>query len=145
MDRPDDTDSQPVWAGRPAWSHFVFLWIFVAIMAVRGVVAFRTGYLGAALFHLIAILLLSALAVFLRQTAHYSVTRKAIYRSKGFTGKRYQSFAITSVASVDEHRGPIDRLLGTGDLVLSLSDGTRERLAGIKYPDRVARKIRALL
>jgi membrane protein YdbS with pleckstrin-like domain len=138
-------DSPVLWAGRPAWSHFIFLWIFVAIMAIRGMVAFRTGFLSTGLFHVLAILVLSGIAVFLRQTARYAVTRKAVYRSKGFLGEQFQSFPVPSLASVEEHRGPLDRLLGTGDLVLSFSDGTRERLTGIKHPDLVARKIRALL
>jgi membrane protein YdbS with pleckstrin-like domain len=134
-----------VWVGKPAWSAYVFLWFFAAIIAIRGIISFRLGYWDSMLFHFALVGMLSALACFLRQTTHYKVTRRAVHRSKGFLGKEERSFPLETIASVEELQGPLDRLLGSGDVVLHLKEGTRQRLAGVKDPDVVCRKIRALL
>jgi membrane protein YdbS with pleckstrin-like domain len=140
-----DRNSSVVWIGKPAWSAYVFLWFFAAIMAIRGIISFRLGYWDSMLFHLAVVGMLSALAFFLRRSTHYKVTRKAVHRSKGFLGKEEQTFPLTAIVSVDEQQGPLDRLFGSGDVVLHLKEGTRQRLAGVKDPDVVCRKIRALL
>lgn len=145
MDTPAADKDPVLWSARPDWAHFVFLWIFVFIMAVRGIIILRMGYLTAAAFHLAALVLLSGIAVFLRQTSQYTLTRSAVHRSEGLLGKGRRTFPLKQIESVDEQRGPLDRLLGTGDLVLELQGGTRQRLSGIKHPEVIARKIRALL
>ena len=145
MDPRETDDSPALWSGRPAWSHFAFLFIFVAILGVRGAVAFRMGSWQAGLFHLVAVLLLTGLGVFLRQTAHYRLTRMAVYRSKGLLGKGEKKIPISTIASVDEQQGPLDRLLGSGEILLHLKDGRSERLSGVKDPEVVSRKIRAIL
>jgi len=138
-------DEHSVWAGRPAWSHYFFLWFFVAILAVRGVISLWMGYPASVAFHLSGGVLLAALATYLRRTTHYRVTRLAVFRSEGFLGNDERSFPISALASVREQQGPLERWLGCGDVLLHLKDGTQERLAGIKDPEVVSRKITALL
>jgi membrane protein YdbS with pleckstrin-like domain len=135
----------PVWEGRPALGYYFFLWFFVAILGVRGWISLRMGYLESMVIHLAGIAMLVALALFLRRTTRYRVTRGAVSRSEGFLGEGERSFPISTIASVRELQGPLDRLLGCGDVLLYFKDGTHERLAGVKDPDVVCRKIAALL
>jgi membrane protein YdbS with pleckstrin-like domain len=135
----------PVWEGRPALGYYFFVWFFIAILGVRGIIALWMGYGGAATVHLAGIAMLAALAFFLRRTTRYRVTRQAVFRSEGFFGESERSFPLSAIASVREQQGPLDRLMGCGEVTLQLKDGTRERLAGVKAPDVVRRKIAALL
>jgi membrane protein YdbS with pleckstrin-like domain len=134
-----------VWAGRPAWGHYFFLWFFVAILGVRGVVSLWMGYHASVAFHLAGIAVLAALAVFLRRTTRYRLTRQSVFRSDGILGENERSFPLSAIASVREQQGPLERWLGCGDVMLYLKDGTRERLTGVKDPEVVSRKIAALL
>ena len=97
------------------------------------------------LLHAVLMGMLVALAIFLRQTSRYRVTRRAVHRAKGILGKAEQAFQLEDIASVDQQQGPLDRLFCSGNVVLYLKKGTREQLAGVKDPDLVCRKIRALL
>jgi uncharacterized membrane protein YdbT with pleckstrin-like domain len=144
MDAPGRSEP-PVWSGPPAWGHYFFLWFFVAILAVRGVISLWMGYRSSVAYHWVGSAILVALAHFLRRTTRYRLTRQAIFRSEGILGKDERSFQLSAIASVHEQQGPLDRLLGSGDVMLHLKDGTHERLSGVKDPDVVARKIAALL
>ena len=135
----------PVWEGRPAAGYYFFLWFFVAVLGGRGLIALWMGELSSAAIYLAGMALLAALGLFFRRTTRYRVTRLAVSRSDGLFGNAEQAFPLSSIASVREHRGPFDRLLGCGDVMLHLKDGTQERLAGVNEPDVVCRKITALL
>jgi len=135
----------PVWEGRPAWSHYFFLWFIVAVLAIRGIFSLRMEDWGSAAVDLAGMALLAALGVFLRRTTRYRVTRLAVSRSDGLFGHTERQFALSSIASVREQRGPLDRWLGCGEVLLQLKDGTQERLTGVEDPEVVCRKIDALL
>ena len=134
-----------VWEGRPAWGHYFFLWFFVAILGVRGMISLWMGFRESAAFNLAGIGMLVPLAFFLRRTTRYRVTRQAVFRSRGIFGKTERSFPISTIASVIERQSRFDRFLGCGDVMLHLKDGTYERLAGVKDPEIVCRKIAAML
>jgi len=144
MDAPDRNE-RPVWEGRPALGYYFFLWFFVAILGIRGIVSLWMEYTGSATIHLAGMAMLVLLGLFLRRTTRYRITRRAVSRSEGFFGGAERSFPISAIGSVRERQGPLDRLLGCGEVTLYLKDGTRERLAGVKDPDIVSRKIAALL
>jgi membrane protein YdbS with pleckstrin-like domain len=135
----------PVWEGRPAWGYYFFLWFFVAILGGRGSFSLWMGDRMSAALYLAGMGLLAALGLFLRRTTRYRVTRRAVSRSEGLFRETERVFPLSSIASVREQRGPFDRLLGCGDVMLHLKDGTQERLAGVNEPDVVCRKIEALL
>ena len=138
--------SEPsVWEGRPALGYYFFLWFFVAILGVRGMVSLWMGYPRSVMIHLAGIAMLVVLALFLRRTTRYRVTRRAVSRSEGIFGKAERSFPISAIDLVREQQSPLDRFLKCGDVILQLKDGTHERLAGVKDPDIVCRKITALL
>jgi membrane protein YdbS with pleckstrin-like domain len=144
MDTPGN-DGSDLWYGRPAWSGYSLLWLFVAILAIRGILFTRIVPWPTALLHAVPIILLTAIAVGLRQTSHFRLTRTAVYRSKGILGKQEQAFPLPLIQTADERQGPLDRLFGTGDVILHFKDGTHERLAGVKDPEIISRKIRALI
>ncbi len=135
----------PVWEGRPALGYYFFLWFFVVVLGGRGLFALWVGDRGSAAIYLAGMALLAALGLFLRRTTRYRVTRQAVSRSDGLFGTAEQLFPLSSIASVREQWGPFDRLLGCGEVMLHLKDGTQERLAGVKDPGVVCRKITALL
>lgn len=144
MDTPGHSEPS-VWAGRPAWGHYFFLWFFVALLGMRGVVSLWMGYPSSVAYHLAGSAILAALAVFLRRTTRYRLTRQSVFRSEGFLGENERSFPLSAIASVREQQGPLERWLGCGDVMLHLKNGTRERLSGVKDPEVVSRKIAALL
>ena len=135
----------PVWEGRPALGYYFFLWFFVAILIGRGMLSLWMGDRGGAVLYLAGMGLLAALGLFLRRTTRYRVTRQAVSRSDGLFGRTEQSFSLSSIASVRAQRGFFDGLLGCGEVLLHLKDGTQERLVGVKEPEVVCRKITALL
>jgi len=135
----------PVWEGRPALGHYFFLWFFVAVIAIRGLFSLWMDDRVSAAVLLAGMALLVVLGLFLRRTTRYRVTRRAVVRSDRLFGKTERSFPLSSIRSVSEQRGPLDRFLGCGDVMLHLNDGTQERLAGVDEPDVVCRKIEALL
>jgi len=135
----------PVWEGRPALGHYFFLWFFVAVVAIRGLFSLWMGDRVSAAILLVGMALMVALGLYLRRTTCYRVTRRAVVRSDSLFGSAERSYPLSSIRSVSEHRGPLDRLLGCGDVMLQLNDGTQERLAGVGEPDVVCRKIEALL
>jgi membrane protein YdbS with pleckstrin-like domain len=134
-----------IWSGRPAWSEYVFLWAFVAILATRGLLMLRIEQWQSALNHLAGIALLAGLAVFLRQTTHYWLTREAVHRTKGLLGKGEEIFSLKEIASISVQQGPLDRLFGIGALMFHFKDGRLERFAGVRDPDPISRRITALL
>ena len=109
-----------IWQGKPTWSSYIYIWIFSAIIGIRGIVSLWLGFWESALFQGIVIFLVSALAFFFHKTTHFKMTRYAIYRSKGFSGKNYQSFPISTISSVSKQQGPLERLFGCGNIVLHM-------------------------
>lgn len=139
---------EPVlWAGQPAWSEHLFLWFFAFMALTRAALVFWAGdWVGGGIYAAGAGGL-AALAVFLRQISGYALTRQAVYRTQGLLGREIKAIPIKSIASVSIQQGPLDRILGIGAVVLYMKEGESryERLAGIKDPGVVCRKIAAML
>ncbi len=141
-----ENHSAPViWEGQPSWSHYILLWIFSAIFGARALISLWMGYGWSALFHFGVIGFLAGIISFLRKTTRYQVTRQSVNRTKGISGKAMQSFPLSAIRSVSIQRGPLERMLGCGNVLLHLKSGITERLPGIKDPVVVSNKIRALL
>ena len=134
-----------IWEGKPTWSSYIYIWMFSSIIGIRGIISLWLGHWESALFQGILIILVSTVAFFFHQTTHFKMTRYAVYRSKGFSGKSYQSFPISAISSVSKQQGPLERLFGIGNIVLHLKDGQKERISGIYDPDILGRKIRAMI
>ena len=134
-----------VWKGKPAWSSYIYIWMFATIIGIRGLVSLWLGYWQSALFQGLVVVCMIALAVFFHKTTNFRITRQAIFRTHGFLGKQEQSFPLSSISSITKQQGPLERLFNSGNVVLKLKDGRKERLSGIKDPDVIGRKIKALI
>lgn len=138
------TDEKVIWTGRPAWSQYIFLWFFTVVFAGRMALSFRMGQWSSAVIFGAGAVLFIALALFQRQTTRYRITREAVYRSKGMMGKDEYRFPLIEIGSAEVQGNVLDRLFGTGTLVLNLKGERIERLDGIKDPEVVSLKLEAL-
>jgi membrane protein YdbS with pleckstrin-like domain len=133
------------WTGHPAWSEYVFLWFVTVVFGVRTGLSIWFGQWGTAMILATGLVMSGALAVFFRHTTRYTVTADAVYKTTGLFGESESSIPIAGIESVSVRQSPLDRFFGIGTIVLHLSEGKLERLAGLKDPDVVRRKIEALL
>jgi membrane protein YdbS with pleckstrin-like domain len=133
------------WSGHPAWSEYVFLWFITLVFGVRAGLSVWWGQWGVVAIHLAGMAVFVGLAVFFRRTTRYTVTPDAIYRTVGLFGQREDRLPMSAVASVDVRQSGLDRLLGIGTVALYREDGSYVRLAGLRAPEVVQRKIEALL
>lgn len=143
-----EEDQRLVWEGRPAWSEYVFLWFFALISAVRALFIFilPMGDPGSGLLYLLGVGFFTGLALFLRRTHRYAVTRAAVHRLAGIRGRREKIIPLKKIAAVTVEQGPLDRLFGIGTVVLHLREEEQnETMRGIRDPEVVCRKIEALL
>lgn len=133
------------WSGRPAWSEYVFLWFITVVFGVRAVLSVWWGQWGVVAIHLAGMAVFVGLAVFFRRTTRYTVTQEAIYRTTGILGQRQDRLPMSEVESVSVRQSGLDRLLGIGTLALHREDGTYVRLAGLRDPEVIQRKLEPLL
>lgn len=145
---PTEEDRRVIWEGRPAWGEYIFLWFFALISAIRALFIFflPVGDPGTGAIYGLGASLFIWLALFLRRTSRYAVTRAAVHRAAGFLGRDEKIIPLQKIAAVGAEQGPLDRLFGIGTVVLNLKGGEQaERLRGIRDPEVVCRKIEALL
>lgn len=141
-----EDDLRVVWEGRPAWSEYIFLWFFALVSALRSLLIFSTGDSGSGLIYALGIGFFVGLAVFLRRTNRYAVTRAAVHRAAGILGRSERIVPLTKIAAATVEQGPLDRLFGIGTIVLRLKEGGPvETIRGVRDPEVVCRKIEALL
>ncbi len=133
------------WSGQPAWSEYVFLWFITLVFGVRAGLSVWWGQWGVVAIHVAGMALFVGLAVFFRRTTRYTVTQDAIYRTTGLLGQREDRLPISEVESVSVRESGLDRLLGIGTVALHRGDGTYVRLAGLRDPEVICRKIEPLL
>lgn len=133
------------WSGRPAWSEYVFLWFITVVFGVRAGLSVWWGQWGVVAIHVAGMAAFVGLAVFFRATTRYTVTQDAIYRTVGVLGQREDRLPISEVESVSVRQSGLDRMLGIGTVALHRPDGTYVRLAGLRDPEVICRKIEPLL
>ena len=141
-----EEDRSLVWKGQPAWSEYLFLWFVASVSALRALLIFSTEDPGSGLIYTFGVGLFIGLALFLRRTSRYAVTRAAVHRAAGILGQTEKIVPLKKIASASVEQGPLDSLFGIGTILLHLKEGERsEPLRGIRDPDVVCRKIEALL
>ena len=134
-----------IWQGFPSWRQFSWLYIFFILTAGRGLLFLRWGlpgwqtWLGGSLVLLLII-------VILRHWVCYILTSTKVVISNAYTRRVLASMKLEKVQHIEYLQGPVDKFLGIGTLLIQSSEGEQElRLRGIKDPDVVAAKIRALV
>jgi membrane protein YdbS with pleckstrin-like domain len=133
------------WSGQPAWSQYVFLWFITAVFGLRVGLLVWWGDWGSVAIHAAGMAMFVGLAVFFRRTTRYWLTQEAVYRTAGILGRREDRLPLSDVESVSVGLTRLDQLLGIGTVLLHRADGTSERLAGLREPEVIQRKIEALL
>ena len=133
------------WTGQPAWREYVFLWFITVVFGVRAGLSVWWGQWGIVAIHLAGMALFVGLAVFFRRTTRYTMTPDAIYRTIGLFGQREDRLPMSEVESISVRQSGLDRLLGIGTVALHRDDGTYVRLAGLRDPEVICRKLEPLL
>ncbi|WNM56527.1 PH domain-containing protein [Candidatus Nitrospira allomarina] len=144
MSEPGDPE-RIIWKGYPSWGHFTWLYFFSLWTGLRGFLLLRMGFPGWEMWFVGAGILLS-LVVVLRYWAKYLLTSKRVVLKNGYSGKDMASVEFGMFKSVEVMQGPIARMLGIGTLVIhSENSGRSVRFRGIKDPEVIETKLRALL
>lgn len=134
-------DESMIWQGTPKRSAFILnssikmmpfaiLWLLFDGFFISVLVG--TGAMGSMLWFLIPFFLLHLLPVWLWlsnvltanarwKNTEYAVTDKRILIRNGLIGYQYNSIYYTDISNVSLRVGVIDRMLGVGDILFSLS------------------------
>ncbi len=147
MEQRED-QSEPeriVWQGFPSWGQFSWLYFFSLLSAFRGLLLFRFGLFGWEMWIGGAVTLL-IVAFLLRRWALYILTPTRLIIRNGYTGHDIDMVKLEKIHSITLQEGFIDRMWGIGTLVIRTEEKDRVlRLRGLKNPDVVEAKIKALL
>ncbi|MBS1848624.1 MAG: PH domain-containing protein [Actinobacteria bacterium] len=77
-------------------------------------------------------------------TTEFAVTNERVMSMTGVISKTGVQIPLDRINSVEYHRGPIERIIGAGDLIIeSASQGGRQTFEDIRHPDEVQREINA--
>lgn len=134
-----------IWQAFPSWGHFSWLYFFMILTALRGIVFLRFGLPGWQMWIVGAIVLLLVIVV-IRRWAYYIVTPTQVIIKNGYTQHEIAYMKLEMIESIALLQGPIARFWGIGTLVIQSSKEKRElRLRGIKDPHVAEAKIKALL
>jgi uncharacterized membrane protein YdbT with pleckstrin-like domain len=77
-------------------------------------------------------------------TTHFVITNRRVIFRTGLLTKRGIEIPIDRVNTVHFHQGVLERLVGTGDLLIESGGETgQQRFTDIRQPDRVQRVIHA--
>jgi len=134
-----------VWQGFPSWGQFSWLYFFSLLAAFRGFLLFRFGLFGWEIWIGGAVTLL-LLTFLIRRWAFYILTPTRLIIRNGYTGHDIDMVKLEKIQSITLQEGLIARMWGIGTLVIRTEEKDRVlRLRGLKNPDVVEAKIKALL
>lgn len=78
------------------------------------------------------------------RTTHFVVTTDRLIYQAGVFAKRGVQIPLQRVNNVNFHQGVLERMLGTGDLLIeSGGESGQQRFSDIRHPDRVQNQIHA--
>lgn len=134
-----------IWQGFPSWEQFSWLYFFCLLAAFHGLPLFRFGLFRWDMWIVGAVTLLMV-AFLLRRWALYILTPTRLTIRNRYTGHVIDMGKLEKIQSITLHEGPIARMWGIGTFVIRTEEKDRVlRLRGIKNPDVVEAKIKALL
>ncbi|MFA9562705.1 MAG: PH domain-containing protein, partial [Nitrospirota bacterium] len=90
--------------------------------------------------------LLLGVAAILRYWAKYLITSRQVIIRNGYSGKTIRCASHDMIHAIEVMQGPLAKFLGIGTVVVQCHDSNWTlRLRGIKDPEIVETKLRALL
>ena len=142
----DQGESERIlWERYPSWGQFSWLYFFSLWTASRGLIFLYAELPGWEIWVVGAGLLLGV-AVGLRHWAKYLITSRQVIIRNGYSGKTIRCASHDMVQAVEVMQGPLAKFLGIGTVVILCHDSNRTlRFRGVKDPERVETKLRALL
>lgn len=143
MTRHDDQE-RVVWQAFPSWAHFSWLYFFAALAALRGILFYRVGLPGWEAWIAGAAILCGLVAV-VRHWARYLLTPIKLVIRNGYTNHDIASLWLEQITAIECRQGPIARWFGIGTIIVRAGSERDLRLRGVKDPEVVEAKIRALL
>ncbi len=141
-------DERLVWAGRPAWSNYLWSLLLGGILFALGVMipedparfgnAFRISFIAAALAVCGNVLLQ-------RASLRFQVTSQRAIVERGLLSRHVSEIELANVRDIQLHQNFGERLLGLGRLELSSAgrDTAEVVFDGIAKPDGVKEFVRA--
>jgi len=142
----DQGESERIlWEGYPSWGQFSWLYFLSLWTASRGIIFVYAKVPGWEIWVVGAGLLLGVAAI-LRYWAKYLLTSQQVIIRNGYSGKTIRSASHDMIHAIEVMQGPLAKFLRIGTLVIRSHDSNRTlRLRGIKDPEIVETKLRALL
>ncbi len=139
------TPERILWEGYSSWGQFSWLYFFSVWTASRGII-FAYGGVSGWVIWIVGAGILLVVVVVLRYWAKYLVTSRQVVIRNGYTGKTIRSVDHEKIDTVEVVQGPFANFLGIGSVVVQCRDPNQTlRLRGVKNPEILATKLRALL
>ena len=134
-----------LWEAYPSWGQFSWLYLLSLWTAARGIIFVYAGFSGWEIWVVGAGLLLGVAAI-LRYWAKYLISTRQVIIRNGYSGKTIRCASHDMIHAIEVMQGPLAKFLGIGTVVVQCHDYNRTlRLRGIKDPEIVETKLRALL
>jgi len=134
-----------LWEAYPSWGQFSWLYFLSLWTASRGIIFLYAEVHGWEIWVVGAGLLLGV-AVGLRYWAKYLISTRQVIIRNGYSGKTIRCANHDMIHAIEVMQGPLAKFLGIGTMVIQCHDSNRTlRLRGIKGPEIVETKLRALL
>jgi membrane protein YdbS with pleckstrin-like domain len=142
----DQGESERIlWEAYPSWGQFSWLYFLSLWTASRGMIFLYAEVPGWEIWGVGAGLLLGVAAI-LRYWAKYLISTRQVIIRNGYSGKTIRCASHDMIQAIEVMQGPLAKFLRIGTLVIRSHDSNRTlRLRGIKDPEIVETKLRALL
>ena len=140
-----EASERMLWQAYPSWGQFSWLYFLSLWTASRGLIFLYADVPGWMLWMVGAVLLVGV-AAGLRYWAKYLISTRQVMIRNGYSGKIIRCASLDMIHTVEIMQGPLAKFLGIGTLVIRSDDSNRTlRFRGVKDPEIVATKLRALL
>lgn len=139
-----------LWSGRASYKTMIGHWaLYVVGLVGVLVLALTYGLKGAVAVLVWLLVILPGLyllfkTLYLRWSVGYRLTEQRLFTDRGIIGRLTDQTELIRVDDVRVRKGPVQRLMGVGDVIVISTDATdgEQVIRGIENPDEVAEHIR---
>ena len=146
MPRPESRHEYALIRIMPSWWHFAGSFVLAAVLAAIAIATVFSGRAArpVALTLMALSMLIVALTAAARRSTNWSVTSERLIQRHGFLSQRRLEIELADIRSVEVNRRFVQRLLGTGTVLVSsaASADFLIRLEDVPDPDGIAETIR---